>query len=180
MLEVFCGPMMSEKSTTLYRYVSRALRAGKTVDVVIPSVDTRSEGQIRTHSGMNLASLGVKPRIVASSYEMYTELPDPRPDLLVIEEAQFFDIDLPLWVEKLLPTKTHVVAAGLDLTSEGYPFGSMGHLMSLADRVVKLTAICACGAEATRTRCTVEKNGEVLVGGSGKYVPMCLRCWSKR
>ena len=179
-LTVICGPMFAEKSTTLYRYVSRALRSKKRVDVVVPTVDTRSKGQIVTHSGLTLESLGVKPRTVATSSDLYWKMPDPAPDLMVIEEAQFFDIDLPLWVGKLVERGVHVVAAGLDLTSEGGPFGPMGHLMCLADRVEKLTAICACGAEATRTMCRVRKDGAVLVGGGGEYVPACLPCWMKR
>jgi thymidine kinase len=180
MLTVICGPMFSEKSTTLHRYVSRALRAKKRVDVVVPTVDTRSKGQVVTHSGLTLESLGVAPRTAASSADLYRAMPLPAPDLMVIEEAQFFDIDLPMWVGKLVEQGIHVVAAGLDLTSEGGPFGPMGHLMCLADRVEKLTAICACGAEATRTKCRVKKDGDVLVGGGGEYVPACLACWVKR
>lgn len=179
-LTVVVGPMFAEKSTTLYRYVSRALRSKKRVDVVVPVVDTRSRGQVVTHSGLTLETLGVTPRVAASSTHLYREVPDPLPDLIVIEEAQFFDRDLPMRVEKLVEQGVHVVAAGLDLTSEGEPFGPMGHLMCLADRVEKLTAICACGAEATRTMCRVKKDGAVLVGGGGEYVPACLPCWAKR
>lgn len=179
-LTVITGPMYAEKSTTLHRYVSRALRSKKRVDVVIPVVDTRSKGQVVTHSGLTLETFGVTPRTVVSSAHLYRSMPNPAPDLMVIEEAQFFDIDLPLWVGKLVEQGIHVVAAGLDLTSEGGPFGPMGHLMCLADRVEKLTAICACGAEATRTMCRVRKDGDVLVGGAGEYAPVCLPCWMKR
>ena len=180
MLTVVTGPMFAEKSTTLHRYVSRALRAKKTVDVVVPALDTRSKGQVITHSGLTLEALGVTPRTAVSSAHMFKGVPTPEPDLLVIEEAQFFDFDLPPLVGKLVERGIHVVAAGLDLTSEGLPFGPMGQLMCIADRVEKLTAICACGAEATRTLCRVKKDGAVLVGGGGEYVPACLACWAKR
>ena len=180
MFTLICGPMFAEKSTTLHRYVSRALRSKKRVDVVVPAVDTRSKGQIVTHSGLTLETLGVKPRVALSSADLFHSMPVPKPDLMVIEEAQFFDIDLPLWVGKLVEQGVHVVAAGLDLTSEGGPFGPMGHLLCLADRVEKLTAICACGEEATRTMCRVKKDGAVLVGGGGEYVPVCLPCWVNR
>lgn len=176
-LTVVTGPMMGGKSSYLHWYVSRALRAKKVVDVCVPKIDTRSEGQVKTHSGLSLSSLGVKPRVVENSREVYEGLTKKRPNVLVVDEAQFFDIDLPLWVEKLLPEGLQIIAAGLDLTSEGYPFGPMGHLLCLADKVEKLTAICPCGAEATRTLCTVEKTGDVLVGGAGKYLPVCLGCW---
>ena len=176
MLHVVCGPVRSEKSTTLYRLVSRALRAKKRVDVVVPAMDTRIKGQVITHSGLTLATLGITPRAVNSSREMYEGIQEPLPDLLVIEEGQFFDIDLPLWIEKI-PPKVYVVVAGLDLTSDGHPFGPMGHLLCLADKPEKLTAICQCGAEATRSTCLVGKATEVLFGGEDKYAPMCLMCW---
>lgn len=179
-LTVITGPMFAEKSTTLHRYVSRALRSKKRVDVVLPAVDTRSKGQVITHSGLTLESLGVIPRVAVSSAHLVRGLPTPAPDLVVVEEAQFFDLDLPVCLGRLSERGIHVVAAGLDLTSEGSPFGPMGHLMCLADRVEKLTAICACGAEATRTMCRVKKDGAVLVGGGGEYVPACLPCWAKR
>ena len=180
MLTVVTGPMFAEKSTTLYRYVSRALRAKKRVDAVVPVADTRSKGQVVTHSGLNLGTLGITPRTAVSSAHLYRAMPSPVPDLMVIEEAQFFDLELPLWVGKIVEQGVHVFAAGLDLTSEGMPFGPMGQLMCIANRVEKLTAICACGAEATRTMCRVKKDGAVLVGGSGEYVPVCLPCWVKR
>lgn len=179
MLHVVTGPVRAEKSTTLYRLVSRALRSKKTVDVCVPKMDTRSNGQVVTHSGLTLATLGVVPRVVENSREVFEGIRTPLPNLLVIEEAQFFDPDLPHWVERLRESM-YVVVAGLDLTSEGFPFGPMGHLMCLADRIEKLTAICKCGAEASRSACMVEKTGDVLVGGSGEYTPMCLKCWVKR
>lgn len=176
MIHVVCGPVRAEKSTTLYRLVSRALRSKKRVDVCVPKMDTRSNGQVITHSGLTLSSLGVTPRVVENSREVVEGLPTPAPDLLVVEEGQFFDIDLPLWLEKL-PEGMHIVVAGLDLTSEGYPFGPMGHLLCIAEKTEKLTAICVCGAEATRSTCVVKKQGEVLVGGGEAYIPMCLKCW---
>lgn len=170
------GPMFAGKSTAIYRYVSRALRAKKSVHAVIPKSDTRSAGEIKTHSGLGLSTLGVRPKAVSSSRALYETLP-PGTDLLVIDEAQFFDIDLPLYLVKILEAGTSIVAAGLDLTSEGYPFGPMGHLLCLADSVEKITAICPCGAEATRTLCLVEKTSQVVVGGADKYRPACPHCW---
>ena len=177
MLTIVVGPMFSGKSSSLHRYVSRALRSKKTVKVFVPVIDVRSKGQITTHNGMSLADLGVTPTAVTDSQTIYQSVKDNPPGLLVIDEAQFFDPQLPQWVEKL-SVHTHIVAAGLDMTSEGIPFTSpMGDLLCLADQVIKLTAICQCGGEATRTACLVEKVGSVLVGGVGQYVPMCRGCW---
>jgi thymidine kinase len=176
-LHIVCGPMFSEKSTTLYRSVARTLRAKKSVRVFVPTMDTRSAGQLKTHSGLSLESLGINPIAVSASSQIYQHLKalDPQPDLVVVDEAQFFDLDLPLWLGKVL--HLNIIAAGLDLTSEGHPFGPMGALLCMANRVEKLTAICQCGREATRTACLVPKDSDVLVGGVGSYVPMCEKCW---
>lgn len=170
--------MFSGKSTVLYRQVSRALRAKKTVQVFVPRLDRRSDGQVVTHDRVTLSSLKITPLVVDSSREMFDVL--MKPDVAIIDEAQFFDHDLPLFIPLILDQGTTIVVAGLDQTSEGEPFGPMPHLMSLADRVEKLTAICHCGAEATRTLCRVEKTGTVDVGGAEKYVPACYRCWRNK
>ena len=176
-LHVVTGPMFSEKSTTLVRAVTRAVRAKKTVRVFVPTLDTRSAGQVKTHSGLSLDALGINPLSVPSSKELHNHLHTMavHPDLVVVDEAQFFDMDLPTWLGKLL--HLNMVVAGLDMTSEGMPFGPMGALLCMANRVEKLTAICQCGKEATRTACLVPKDSDVLVGGVGSYVPMCEKCW---
>lgn len=178
MLKVVCGPMFAGKSTTLYRYVERARRARKIVDVVIPALDKRNNGHGgKTHTGKLIESLGVTPRWVETSRGIYDGLPTSL-DLLVVDEAHFFDMDLPLWLDRIRVERPelHIVAAGLDLTSEGAPFGPMGHLLCIADKPKKLKAICECGRKATRTSNTATKNGAVRVGVEG-YAPACLICW---
>lgn len=179
MLTVICGSMFSGKSTAAHRYVSRALRARKTIDVVVPRRDTRSSGQIVTHGGLSLASLGVTPRVVDSSYEILSGLPAGTTSSL-IDEGQFFDSLLPDTVLELLIRGVEVVVAGLDMTSEGHTFGPMGDLMAMANRVEKITAICSCGAEATRTLFRGAKTETIVVGGNDQYEATCLPCWLKR
>lgn len=171
--------MFSGKSTAAHRYVSRALRARKTIDVVVPKRDTRSSGQIVTHGGQSLSTLGVTPRVVESSYEILTGLPKGTVSVL-IDEGQFFDPLLPDTVLELLTRGIEVVVAGLDMTSEGYTFGSMGDLMAMANRVEKITAICSCGAEATRTLFRGGKTETVVVGGDDQYEATCFQCWLRR
>lgn len=176
-LTVYAGPMFSAKSTALHRMVERALRARQRVDVVLHSLDTRSNGQLRTHGGLTLEALGVQPRVVSHSIQVCAGLPDPRPHLVVIEEAQFFDDGLLGDVEQLKALGIRVAVGGLDLTSEGKPFGCMPGLLALADDPIKLTAICDCGAEATRTLSLVRKTEAVRVGGADEYRPACFSCW---
>lgn len=177
--KVVCGPMFSEKSTTLRREILRALRARRSVMVFVPQMDKRSAGTIRTHSGLTLEGATV-PYVVESSEGIVREFPIVhKPSLVVIEEAQFFDPKLPVVVEMLLSLGVDVVAGGLDMTSEGEPFGCMGALLAMCDEPVKLTAVCQCGADATHTYYTGgSKTDTVVVGGAESYEPRCRACWS--
>jgi thymidine kinase len=67
----------------------------------------------------------------------------------------------------------------LDLTSEGEPFDPMPKILALADRVEKLTAICACGEEATRSYHRGGKTAAVEVGGADEYEARCYACWER-
>lgn len=75
------------------------------------------------------------------------------------------------------------MCAGLDMDFRGEPFSMMPRLMTQAEFVTKLTAVCTkCGAPATRTQRIV--NGQpahyndpiVLVGASEAYEARCRHC----
>jgi thymidine kinase len=76
-----------------------------------------------------------------------------------------------------------VLVSGLCATSELTVFGAvMPTLMALADEVIWCMADCDwCGSlgVATRSACTVEKKGEVLVGGESVYKAACPTCWAR-
>jgi thymidine kinase len=75
------------------------------------------------------------------------------------------------------------MAAGLDTDFRAEPFGVMPQLITDAEFVTKLTAVCMkCGAPATRTQRLV--NGKpasyhdpiILVGASESYEARCRHC----
>lgn len=82
--------------------------------------------------------------------------------------------------QELAERGVRVLVAGLDMDFRGEPFGPMPMLMSKAERVDKLHAICmVCGDEASRTQRLV--NGKparyddpvVIVGASELYEARC-------
>ena len=97
-----------------------------------------------------------------------------------IDEAQFFDSAI-VSVSKLLAKRgMRVIVAGLDQDFRGEPFGSMPVLMSLAENVDKLHAICmVCGEPGTRTQRLVNGNPAnyddpiVIIGASEMYEARC-------
>ena len=89
-------------------------------------------------------------------------------------------IDIRYAVEELASRGVRVLVAGLDTDFRGEPFGPMPILMSMAEDVDKLHAICmVCGDEASRTQRLV--NGKparyddpvVIVGASELYEARC-------
>jgi thymidine kinase len=91
-----------------------------------------------------------------------------------IDEAQFFDPEVVQIAEELAPRGIRVLVAGLDTDFRGEPFGPMPVLMSMAEHVDKLHAICmVCGDEASRTQRLVKAGPRVddrcVVGASEMY-----------
>lgn len=143
-LTVVGGPMFAGKTTELVRRVDRARIAGLEVLVVTHVLDTRSgSGRVVAHTGLEAAS-----RTVGAAGEILG-LVAPGTRMVAIDEAQFFGADLIDVVQRLADGGTDVVVAGLTVTFDGRPFTPTPGLMALAERVVRLTAVCAvCGRDA--------------------------------
>jgi thymidine kinase len=165
-IHVICGCMFCGKTDELLRLLRRFSIAGRSVVLIKPLVDTRSEpATVMSRSG---ASFEAHP--VGRSVEIEALAADA--DIVAVEEAQFFDDALPEVARRLADDGKQLLLAGLDQDYRGRPFGSMPLLLALADQVTKLTAICTvCGEPATRTQRLI--NGEpaaadsplILVGG---------------
>lgn len=144
-VEVVCGPMFAGKTEELVRRVRRARLAGWDVVVVNHALDDRQgPGQLASHSGLAEAAQS------ASDIAGLRRLVQGRsPDLVAVDEAQFFGPDLIGVVDELAAAGVVVVVAGLSVTFDGRPFEPLPALMATAEVVTRLTAVCAvCGGEA--------------------------------
>lgn len=177
-LEVICGSMFSGKSEELIRRVNRAKYGKLSVRVFKPSIDNRySKESVVSHSGNQTVALPLK-----SSYDIYENIhsADMKIDVVAIDEIQFFDENIVAVVDTLANEGTRVICAGLDTDFRGEPFGQMPILMTLAESLTKLTAICpVCGTPATRTQRLINDAPAaydepiILVGASESYEPRC-------
>ena len=71
-----------------------------------------------------------------------------------------------------------VIIAALDATFQRKPFGSILELIPVAEKVIKLTAVCAvCGADASFTQRMVSSSEVKLIGGAESYRPVCRVCF---
>ena len=97
-----------------------------------------------------------------------------------IDEAQFFDEGILAVCETLVMQGKRVIVAGLDMDYLGKPFGPMPALLSVADFITKLHAICVqCGHLANVSYRTSDEEGTVVLGEKNNYEPRCRVCASK-
>jgi thymidine kinase len=175
-VHVICGCMFCGKTDEMLRLLRRFSIAGRSVVLVKPRLDTRTEvTTVVSRSGAHHTAMAVD-----DSRQIEALVGDA--DIVAIEEGQFFDERLPEVVGRLADAGKQVVVTGLDQDFRGIPFGPMPRLMALADQVTKLTAICVvCGEPATRTQRLIDGQPApadsplIVIGGLGdeKYEARC-------
>lgn len=170
-LEVITGPMFAGKTQTLLARLRLAQARGLRTGLYKPLTDTRVKtAEVATHAGDRMAATWTPPDGSAI---------DPDLDVIAVDEVQFFDPGIVRMLVGLAKGGKTVMAAGLDLTSSGDPFGPMPDLLSVADHVNKLTAPCSvCGGVGTRSYRRASDKGTVLIGGADLYEPRCLSCFT--
>jgi thymidine kinase len=177
-LEVICGPMFAGKSEELIRRIKRLEYAKKKTLVFKPAIDNRySETEVVSHSNLKTKSIAITESKDILDYIDSTTF------AVAVDEVQFLDKELLVIAQKLALKGIRVILAGLDTDFRGEPFPMTGALMTLAEDVTKLTAICVvCGAPATKTQRMI--NGQparysdpiIKVGASEAYEPRCRHC----
>ena len=101
-------------------------------------------------------------------------------DVVGIDEAQFFDSELPNVCNQLANRGIRVIIAGLDMDFAGKPFGIMPQLMAMAEYVTKVHAICVrCGTLAQFSYRKVAGEDIVMLGEVDEYEPLCRRCYNQ-
>jgi thymidine kinase len=169
--------MFSGKTDELIRRLRRATIARQQVQVFKPVIDDRyAVEKVTSHAGSAFDAMPI-----SKSAEIMNRL-DPSTTVVGVDEAQFFDDEIVLIVQKLADRGIRVLVAGLDTDFRGEPFGVMPVLMAIAERVDKLQAICmVCGEAACRTQRLV--NGKpaayndpiIIVGASEMYEARCRK-----
>ena len=172
-IEVIAGSMFSGKSEELIRRLRRAQIAKQRVQIFKPGIDKRyAEDQIVSHSAMKIPSDNVK-----DSAELVARVKGDT-EVVGIDEAQFFDLELPNACIRLAMNGKRVIVAGLDQDYLGKPFEPMPQMLAIAEYITKTLAICmVCGGPANHTQRLVASKERVVVGGSGTYEARCRHCW---
>ncbi|HEX6509285.1 MAG TPA: thymidine kinase [Chloroflexota bacterium] len=183
-LSVICGPMFSGKSRELIRLIHIAEIAGQRTAMFKPRIDTRySHSDVASHDGIRKDAHAVETANEILS--LLAALPE-FPEVIAIDEAQFFDRGITAVALGLVDRGRRVVVAGLDRNFRGEPFGSMPELLACADEVVKLRAVCMRCKDPRVTATLPQRmvdgrpapydSPEVMVGGAEAYEARCLDC----
>jgi thymidine kinase len=149
-IEVVCGSMFSGKTEELIRRLKRAQIAKLNVEIFKPRTDVRyDETAVVSHNYNSVQSTPV-------DHSSAILLLGANTQVVGIDEAQFFDDELPDVCNKLANKGIRVIVAGLDMDFSGKPFGPMPALMSIA-AVEALPCILTAPAAASRKSCWERK-----------------------
>jgi thymidine kinase len=163
-IEVICGSMFSGKTEELIRRLNRARIAKQRVEIFKPGVDVRySDAHIVSHDQSSIPCTTVD---TAEQLRLLTA----EVDVVGIDEAQFFDEAIVDVCNELANRGLRVIVAGLDMDSEGRPFGPMPFLMATAEYVTKVHAVCMHTGRLAHYSHRKEVGGpQVLLGESDRY-----------
>lgn len=171
-IEVISGCMFSGKTEELIRRLRRAQIAKQTVAIFKPRIDTRySADHIVSHNDQSLHSI-----VVDNAREIIQKAKDAQ--VIGIDEAQFFAIDLVDVCNQLANQGKRVIVAGLDQDYRGRPFEPIPQLLAIAEYITKTLAICViCGNPADRTQRITNQQERVIVGAKDVYEARCRSCF---
>lgn len=173
--EVITGCMFSGKSEELIRRIRRAEIARQKILVFKPLIDQRySKKGVVSHSGISVEAIPVENPEAIMEHD-FSEI-----QVVAIDEIQFFTKEIRYVIEKLVLKGVRVIGAGLDMDFRGEPFGPMPELMSMANKIDKLEAVCTvCGVPAYYTQRIIAGvpasyyDPVILVGAQESYEARC-------
>ena len=173
-IEVICGSMFSGKTEEFIRRIRRAKIAKQSVIICKPSIENRyDKDKVVSHNMIAINCIAVEDT------NDIIELCQDK-DVVGIDEAQFFNNSLVDVCNLLANQGVRVIIAALDMDYEGNPFEPIPQLMSIAEDVTKVRAICIkCGDLANYSYRTIDKDDQILLGEKSKYEARCRNCFSK-
>ena len=172
-IHTIIGCMFSGKSTEIIKSINRYKVLGKKIIIINHKSDTRyKENSIVTHDKISIDSISIN--------NLHNIKTDPKYDyknseVIVIEEAQFFDDLYDFATNAADNDKKIVIVAGLDGDSKRNQFGDILKLIPHSESVTKLHALCIkCknGTLACFSKRLINNDKQILIGVD-EYIPVC-------
>ena len=178
-IEMIVGPMYSGKTSKLQMEKKKCEIAGKNVFVISYSGDSKRTGElniIKTHDGFKSEATFVDKCGLTMTFDKSRDF-----DVVIIDEGQFFD-NLKVVCESWSNQGVRVIVAGLVSTFKRDPFRNMTDLLSIANKITMLTAICkGCKKDIANCSQRIDESEQLeLIGGKDKYIPVCTDCFKHK
>ncbi|HEY7910904.1 MAG TPA: thymidine kinase [Blastocatellia bacterium] len=171
-IEVISGGMFSGKSEELIRRIRRAEIARQRTQLFKPAIDNRFD--IKRVISRDNRGLDAIP--VGSSADLRSNIVFGV-RVVGIDEVQFFDDGIIELCMEMADAGIRVIAAGLDQDYLRRPFGPMPKLLSVAEYVSKMHAVCVrCGGPAHYSQRVSGGNSQIEVGDIS-YEARCRQCY---
>lgn len=174
-LELIMGCMFSGKTTKLLEIYNMYRVCDVECCVINYSKDIRySTTQLMTHDKKGIYCIFTDTLIEFCNKKETLD----KYSVFLINEGQFFP-DLVVSTNLLLDANKKIYIAGLDGDFKQKKFGSMLDLIPIADKYIKLYAICKKCKDGTKAvfskRITSDTDQTVI--GSTNYIPVCRKCY---
>jgi len=170
--------MNAGKSTTLLQASFNYRERGMHTMMWTAALDDRAgAGRIGSRIGLEAEALVFGP-----TTDLFAACAALTSDCILVDEAQFLtsaQVDqLAAVVDRL---GVPVLAYGLRTDFRGALFAGSERLLAIADKLVELKAVCACGRKATMNLrvdaegYAVAEGAQTEIGGNDRYVAVCRR-----
>ncbi len=177
-ITLITGPMFAGKSAWLIKTLQKHFHANDALLAVRYAKDTRyAKNAIASHNGTEfLAESAENSNDVKMLIDAHTDM-----DVFAIDEIQFFDANLVSLLLELRELGVIVYAGGLDLDFLANPWETTTKVSQIADKVLKLHAICTVCHKNNATKTQRLINGtlapkdspRVVFGNTEMYLPRC-------
>jgi len=174
------GTVFSAKSLNLIATAHNYETQGKKVLLLIPDMDTRSNGYITTRAGFKKKAEPIADATnVLDIYHEHLKKHE-KIDCVLVDEVQMLK---PHHIDQLreitLLYKVPVICYGLRMSYTLELFDASKRLLELADKLEEIKTVCwYCNSKATHNLKLVDGKPEyrgnpIDIGGLEKYIPVC-------
>jgi thymidine kinase len=175
-VELYIGGMCAGKTSMMINKVERYFIAGKKCIIIKHSDDTRYD-HLAEKNGIvtNNYVEHTKIKVVSTNQLSLLDMLVSEYDIIGVSELQFY-VD-PTHVDTWANIGKVVICDGLDGDSKRKNFGALHEVIPLCEKVVKLKAVCSCGASASFTKKKTNSDVQKEIGGLDLYAPVCRTCY---
>lgn len=103
---------------------------------------------------------------------------------ILIDEAQFLSVQQVKQLHFIVHANNlPIICFGLRTDFHGEPFPGSTYLLSLAEDIQEMKAVCACGSKSTMNARFDSKGNrvihgpQILIGGNNSYKQVCAKCF---